>query len=78
MRVNLDPTERYVLSVKGSTRFRLRAEQSGFDNVVLCGDWTQNGFNAGCVEAAVMGGLWASNALCGVPAANDIVGSDRS
>ncbi len=78
VRVNLDPTERYVLSVKGSTRFRLRAEQSGFDNVVLCGDWTQNGFNAGCVEAAVMGGLWASNALCGVPAANDIVGSDRS
>lgn len=78
VRVNLDPTERYVLSVKGSTKFRLRAEQSGFDNVVLCGDWTQNGFNAGCVEAAVMGGLWASNALCGVPAANEIVGSDRS
>jgi uncharacterized protein with NAD-binding domain and iron-sulfur cluster len=77
-RVNIDPTERYVLSVKGSTRFRLRADQSGFDNVVLCGDWTQNGFNAGCVEAAVMGGLWASNALCGVPAAQDIVGSDRS
>jgi uncharacterized protein with NAD-binding domain and iron-sulfur cluster len=78
VRVNIDPTERYVLSVKGSTKFRLRADQSGFENVVLCGDWTQNGFNAGCVEAAVMGGLWASNALCGVPAANDIVGSDRT
>ncbi len=77
-RVNIDPTERYVLSVKGSTKFRLRADQSGFDNVVLCGDWTQNGFNAGCVEAAVMGGLWASNALSGVPAADQIVGSDRS
>jgi len=78
VRVNLDPTERYVLSVKGSTKYRLRAEQSGFTNVVLCGDWTQNGFNAGCVEAAVMGGLWASNALSGVPAADQIVGSDRS
>lgn len=75
-RVNLDPTERYVLSVKGSVGYRLRAHQSGFDNVVLCGDWTYNGINAGCVEAAVMGGLWASNALCGVPAAKDIVGAD--
>lgn len=78
VRVNLDPTERYVLSVPKSTTLRLKANQSGFDNVVLCGDWTDNGFNAGCVEAAVMGGLWAANALSGFPAASDILGSDRS
>jgi uncharacterized protein with NAD-binding domain and iron-sulfur cluster len=76
-RVNLDPTERYVLSVRGSTALRLKANESGFDNVVLCGDWTDNGFNAGCVEAAVMGGLWAANALAGFPAASQILGSDR-
>lgn len=77
-RVNLDPTERYVLSVPGSTALRLKANESGFANVVLCGDWTDNGFNAGCVEAAVMGGLWAANALSGFPAAADILGSDRT
>ncbi|MGZ3455059.1 MAG: NAD(P)-binding protein [Polyangiales bacterium] len=75
-RVNLDPTERYVLSVKGSVQYRLHANQSGFDNVVLCGDWTYNGINAGCVEAAVTGGLWASNALCGVPAKDQIYGEN--
>lgn len=67
LRVNIDPTERYVLSVPRSTRFRLRADQLPFANVVLSGDWTYNGLNAGCVEAAVMGGMFASRALCGVP-----------
>jgi uncharacterized protein with NAD-binding domain and iron-sulfur cluster len=66
-RVNLDPTERYVLSVPGSTAFRLRADQLPFANLVLSGDWTYNGINAGCVEAAVMGGMFASRALCGYP-----------
>ncbi|WP_433932830.1 NAD(P)-binding protein [Sorangium cellulosum] len=75
-RVNIEPTERYVLSVPNSVEYRLRADQSGFDNVVLCGDWTRNGLNLGCVEAAVMSGLWASNALCGVPESSEIVGSD--
>jgi uncharacterized protein with NAD-binding domain and iron-sulfur cluster len=66
-RVNLDPTERYVLSVPGSTQFRLHADQLPFANLVLSGDWTYNGINAGCVEAAVMGGMFASRALSGFP-----------
>lgn len=74
-RVNLDPTERYVLSVPGSTQFRLRADQLPFANVVLSGDWTYNGINAGCVEAAVMGGMLASRALCGYP--TRIVGEEE-
>jgi hypothetical protein len=53
--------------VPRSTRFRLYADQLPFANVVLSGDWTYNGLNAGCVEAAVMGGMFASRALCGVP-----------
>jgi uncharacterized protein with NAD-binding domain and iron-sulfur cluster len=74
-RVNIEPTERYVLSVEGTVQYRLRADQSGFANVVLCGDWTLNGLNAGCVEAAVMSGLLASNAICGFPAASEIIGA---
>jgi uncharacterized protein with NAD-binding domain and iron-sulfur cluster len=74
-RVNIDPTERYVLSVPGSTQFRLRANQLPFANVVLSGDWTYNGLNAGCVEAAVMGGMLASRALCGYP--TRIVGEEE-
>lgn len=73
-RANIDPSERYVLSLKGSTAYRLRAGESGFSNLFLTGDWTQNDFNAGCVEATVMSGLLCSNAMTGYPAAEDIVG----
>ncbi len=64
-RVNIDPTERYVLSVKGSTKYRLPADESGFDNLFLAGDWTKTGINAGCVEAAVMSGLRAASGITG-------------
>ncbi|MCV7101101.1 FAD-dependent oxidoreductase [Mycobacterium palustre] len=63
--VNVDPSDRYVQSVPGSDRYRLRPDESGYDNLVLAGDWTDCGMNAGCIEAAVMSGLQAANALLG-------------
>lgn len=76
-RANIDPSERYVLSVPGSTQYRLRSDASGFDNLFLAGDWTDNGVNAGCVEAAVMSGMRAAAGLAGEVL--EIVGeSDRA
>jgi uncharacterized protein with NAD-binding domain and iron-sulfur cluster len=72
LRVNIDPGERYVLSVKGSTPYRLRSDQSGFRNLYLAGDWTYTSLNAGCVEAATISALQASRAICGYP--KEIVG----
>jgi uncharacterized protein with NAD-binding domain and iron-sulfur cluster len=66
-RANVDPSERYVMSVVGSTRYRLRSDQSGFANLFLTGDWIRTGINAGCVEAAVMAGMQASRAISGYP-----------
>jgi uncharacterized protein with NAD-binding domain and iron-sulfur cluster len=63
--VNIDPSDRYVQSVPGSDKYRLRSNESGYDNLVLAGDWTDSGYNAGCIEAAVMSGLQAANALLG-------------
>jgi uncharacterized protein with NAD-binding domain and iron-sulfur cluster len=63
--VNVDPSDRYVQSVPGSDKHRLRPDESGYDNLVLAGDWTDCGLNAGCIEAAVMSGLEAANALLG-------------
>lgn len=63
--VNIDPSDRYVQSVPGSDRYRLRPDESGYDNLVLAGDWTDSGINAGCIEAAVLSGLQAANALLG-------------
>lgn len=63
--VNVDPSDRYVQSVPGSDKYRLRPDESGYDNLVLAGDWTDSGINAGCIEAAVISGLQAANALLG-------------
>ncbi|MCV7281971.1 FAD-dependent oxidoreductase [Mycolicibacterium flavescens] len=62
---NIDPSDRYVQSLPGTDRYRLRPDESGYDNLVLAGDWTDCGINAGCIEAAVMSGLEAANALLG-------------
>jgi uncharacterized protein with NAD-binding domain and iron-sulfur cluster len=63
--VNVDPSDRYVQSVPGTERYRLRPDESGYDNLILAGDWTDCAMNAGCIEAAVMSGLQAANALLG-------------
>jgi uncharacterized protein with NAD-binding domain and iron-sulfur cluster len=60
---NTDPSDRYVQSLPGSDRVRLRADESGYDNLFLAGDWTDSGLNAGCIEAAVLSGLQAANAV---------------
>ena len=65
LRVNIDPSERYVLSLPGTSKFRLRAGESGFRNLFLTGDWVRTSINAGCVEAAVMAGMDAASALSG-------------
>ena len=64
---NIDPSSRYVLALPGTTELRLRADQSGFSNLFLAGDWVRNGLNYGCVESAVLGGFQAARAICGYP-----------
>src|SRR5262245_16832348 len=64
-RANIDPSDRYVQALPGSDAYRLRADGSGFDNLFLAGDWIDTGLNAGCIEAATLGGLQAANAIKG-------------
>jgi uncharacterized protein with NAD-binding domain and iron-sulfur cluster len=75
-RINIDPSERYVLSLPNTVNDRPRAEAYTpvFQNLWLAGDWLRTGINAGCVEAAVMGGLQASKAMVQWP--ETIVGDD--
>jgi uncharacterized protein with NAD-binding domain and iron-sulfur cluster len=65
LRANVSPSELYVQSPAGSTRYRLRSDGSGFRNLLLAGDWTHTEFNAGCIEAATMSGLSAARAITG-------------
>jgi uncharacterized protein with NAD-binding domain and iron-sulfur cluster len=74
-RANVQPTERYVLTVAGSSRYRLPAHSDEeFTNLYLAGDWIHTHLNYGCVESAVMGGLLAANSLCGYPKRRNIFG----
>lgn len=66
-RVNVDPSERYVLSVANSSQYRLATTGTIFSNLFITGDWIKTGVNAGCVEAAVMAGMQTSRAICGLP-----------
>jgi uncharacterized protein with NAD-binding domain and iron-sulfur cluster len=67
LRANFQPSERYVVTRAGSVRHRLAADESGFDNLKLAGDWTRNGLDGGSVEAAVTSGMQASRAISGSP-----------
>jgi uncharacterized protein with NAD-binding domain and iron-sulfur cluster len=62
-RANTAGTDRYVTTPAGSVGARLDPEASGFENLVLAGDWTRNGIDGGCVEAAVISGERAAGAL---------------
>ncbi|MBD2385101.1 NAD(P)-binding protein [Cylindrospermum sp. FACHB-282] len=62
-RFNLNPSERYVMSVPGSTRYRLKVDESGFDNLYMAGDWVNNGYNSGCVEATVISAMQCAKAI---------------
>lgn len=68
LRANTHPSERYVLSVAGSSAHRLPPyDPAGYRNLLLAGDWTRNGLNYGAMESAVVGGLLAAQALASVP-----------
>jgi uncharacterized protein with NAD-binding domain and iron-sulfur cluster len=64
-RMNIDPSELYVLSETNSSANRLKTAENGFNDFYITGDWIDNGFNAGCVEAAVIAGKQTARAILG-------------
>lgn len=76
-RANVNPSDRYVLSLPGSLKHRISPLDMTFDNMTIAGDWTDCGFNTGCTEAAVMAGRLAAHALSGAPRLEEITGYDH-
>jgi uncharacterized protein with NAD-binding domain and iron-sulfur cluster len=62
-RININPTERYVMSVPGSIKYRLKTDESGFDRLYLTGDWINNSFNVGAIEPTVMSGMQTARSV---------------
>jgi uncharacterized protein with NAD-binding domain and iron-sulfur cluster len=74
---NVDPSDRYVLSLPATSAARISPLDAGVDNLTVAGDWTACGLDVGCVEAAVMSGQLAAHAISGTPALSQIVGFDH-
>lgn len=62
-KANVDPSDLYVQSLPGTDSFRMAPNATGFDNLLVTGDWTDCGLNAGCLEAATMSGKLAAAAV---------------
>ena len=67
-RINIDPGERYTLTVSDTTKHRMKSDGSTYPNLFLTGDWIQNGQNLGSFEATTISGKLASRAISGFPA----------
>lgn len=74
---NVNPSDRYCLTLPGSVKYRISPLDNNYDNLSVVGDWTDCGFNQGCVEAAVMSGRLAAHAISGLPQLDEIVGYDH-
>lgn len=74
---NVNPTDRYVLSLPGTQKYRISPLDNTYDNLTIAGDWTMCGLDAGCVEAAVISGRLAAHAISSSPALEDIVAYDH-
>lgn len=74
---NVNPSDRYTLSLPGSSKYRISPLDGSYDNLTIAGDWTDCGCNSGCVEAAVMSGRLAAHAISQSPPLDDIIGFDH-
>jgi hypothetical protein len=74
---NINPSDRYVLSLPGTAKYRISPLDNTYDNLTIAGDWTDCGYNFGCVEAAVMSGRLAAHALSCSPPLEEIFGYDH-
>jgi uncharacterized protein with NAD-binding domain and iron-sulfur cluster len=76
LKVNIDPSERYILSLPRSVSKRPKAWGCEAHNLTLAGDWIYTGINIGSFEGAVTSGKLAAHALTGYPKLSDIAGYD--
>lgn len=72
--LNREGSERYTQALPGSGTARISPLDPTLANATIAGDWTDAGFNGGCVETAVMSGLLAAHAISGAVDLNAIVG----
>lgn len=77
VQANFKGSDRYTLAMPRSLEHRISPLDNSVVNMTIAGDWTECGFNEGCVEAAVMSGMLAAHAISGKPDFDSIIGYDH-
>jgi uncharacterized protein with NAD-binding domain and iron-sulfur cluster len=65
VKANIGPWDCCVATAAGTSAWRLKTDESGFDHLYLAGTWIDTGFNTECVETAVISGMQAARAITG-------------
>jgi hypothetical protein len=73
-RANFDPQQRCTLALPGETQNRISADDTGYANLAVAGDWIANEILVACFEGTVQGGLRAARAVAGQKSLYRIIG----
>jgi uncharacterized protein with NAD-binding domain and iron-sulfur cluster len=60
---NCGPSERCTLSLPGTNRYRIKAGETGYDNLTITGDWTDNNLYLAFMEASFQAGILSARAI---------------
>lgn len=63
LRANFDPHERCTLALPGQSAHRIPADDTGYENLTVAGDWTANDVLLACFEGTVQSGIRAARAV---------------
>jgi uncharacterized protein with NAD-binding domain and iron-sulfur cluster len=63
VRANYEPHALCTLALPGKTRYRMKTDRTGFENLFVTGDWIDNGVLLACVEGAFHSGIRTARAI---------------
>lgn len=66
-RGNTDKASLYVTAGPNTRHLRINANQTGFENLIVAGEWAETGVNISSIEATVISGMRAARAISGIP-----------
>ncbi len=64
-RSNCGPSERCTLSLPDTNQYRMRAGETGYENLVITGDWIDNDLYVAFMEGTFQSGIHAARAVSG-------------
>ncbi len=64
---NCGPSERCTLALPGTNQFRMKAGETGYSNLVVTGDWTDNNLYLAFMEASFQAGILSARAIADEP-----------